>query len=132
MHDMTRTFAVLTPGLALETISLGPEMYAELEARFDQFRGHVLISCHEFDEDWGVWERHPAGDELVMLLAGAARLVLKHRDGEKTFELSQPGSYVVVPRATWHTATVTEPTRMLFITPGEGTQNEPDPHGDGA
>jgi hypothetical protein len=34
---------------------------------------------------------------------------------------------VVVPRNTWHTARVSGTTRMLFITPGEGTEIRADP-----
>jgi hypothetical protein len=30
-----------------------------------------------------------------------------------------------VPRGTWHTTKVHAPSSMLFITPGEGTQNRP-------
>ena len=41
------------------------------------------------------------------------------------FRLRDPGSYVVVPKGTWHTARTSVPTRMLFMTPGEGTENKP-------
>jgi hypothetical protein len=30
---------------------------------------------------------------------------------------------VVVPKATWHTAKISTPTALLFVTPGEATQN---------
>jgi hypothetical protein len=39
--------------------------------------------------------------------------------------LNVPGSYVLIPRATWHTAKVHIPSSVLFITPGEGTQHRP-------
>lgn len=39
--------------------------------------------------------------------------------------LSEPGTYVLIPRGTWHTATTSEPTRMLFLTDGEGTDHRP-------
>jgi len=32
-----------------------------------------------------------------------------------------PGDFVVVPRRVWHAAKVHRPSRLLFITPGEGT-----------
>ena len=44
---------------------------------------------------------------------------------EKTVELREPGAFVVVPRGTWHTATVHAPSAGLFITAGEGTQHRP-------
>ena len=39
-------------------------------------------------------------------------------------ELAVPGSFVIVPRGTWHTARTSVATKMLFITPGEGTKNK--------
>jgi mannose-6-phosphate isomerase-like protein (cupin superfamily) len=65
---------------------------------------------------------HPAGDEIVCLLSGRASFEFEGRG--HVAELSEPGSYVIVPKGTWHTAHTTVPTRMLFITPGEGTQNK--------
>jgi oxalate decarboxylase/phosphoglucose isomerase-like protein (cupin superfamily) len=67
---------------------------------------------------------HPAGDEVVVLLSGAAEMVLDRGDGKETVSLRQPGSFVIVPKGTWHTARIAEPTSMLFVTPGEGTQNK--------
>lgn len=32
----------------------------------------------------------------------------------------------VEPRGAWHIAKITEPARMLFVTPGEGKLNEYD------
>jgi mannose-6-phosphate isomerase-like protein (cupin superfamily) len=117
------TFAVLKPDLSIEPVAVSPTIYQELDARFDHFRGHVLISLHAFDADWPTWEKHPAGDEVVVLLSGSAKFVLKMPSGEERVELAEPGSCVIVPRDTWHTARVSEPTRMLFVTPGEGTEN---------
>lgn len=120
------TFAVLKPDLSVEPVPVSPTIYQELEGRFDRFEGHVLIAVHEFDADWPTWEKHPAGDEVVVLLAGCATMVLKTAAGEKVVELAEPGSCVIVPRDTWHTARVSAPTRMLFVTPGEGTENRAD------
>ena len=33
--------------------------------------------------------------------------------------------HVVVPKGTWHTARTSVPTKMLFVTPGQGTENKP-------
>jgi len=46
---------------------------------------------------------------------------------EQTLRVNQPGSYVVVPKRTWHTARPRAPTKMLFVTPGEGTLNAETP-----
>ena len=66
-------------------------------------------------------------DEFVVLLSGTADLVFATTDGEDVVALSGPGSYVIVPRGVWHTARVHEPTQMLFVTPGEGTENREEP-----
>ncbi len=84
-----------------------------------------LMSAFTFSESWPTWERHPAGEEMVMLLAGAASMVLETADGEQTLVLNRPGAYVLVPKNVWHTARTTVPTTMLFYTPGAGTEYRP-------
>lgn len=116
-------FVVLKPDLGAESVEVSPSIYAELDERFDGFRGASLVAVHSFDSDWPTWEMHPAGDEIVCLLEGQVDLVFGTPDGESSRSLSTAGEFVVVPRATWHTARVHAPTRMLFVTPGEGTEN---------
>jgi uncharacterized cupin superfamily protein len=124
---LDETFAVLKPDLSIDTVAVSPSIYAELDARFDNFKSHVLVSNHAFESDWGVWERHPAGDEIVILLSGAASLRIKMDSGENVVELREPGSFAIVPRNCWHTAEIRQATRMMFVTPGEGTENRADP-----
>lgn len=114
-------FAVLKPDLSVKPVKVSPGIYEELDERFDQFRGHVLISEYPFTGDWPSWERHPAGDEVVVLLSGEVEMVLRTDAGDESVMLGEAGAYVIVPAGTWHTARISEPTRMLFITPGEGT-----------
>jgi mannose-6-phosphate isomerase-like protein (cupin superfamily) len=84
-----------------------------------------LMSAFTFSESWPTWERHPAGEELVMLVSGAVTVVLEESGQERTVQLSQPGSYVLVPRNTWHTARTAAPATLLFLTPGAGTEHRP-------
>jgi quercetin dioxygenase-like cupin family protein len=75
---------------------------------------------------------HPKGDEIVYLLSGAVTFILEREHGHEAIELNEPGSYVIVPRGTWHTARTKDPASMLFITAGEGTQHrEAEQHGSG-
>ncbi len=120
--NLKSTFAVLGPALGVTPVPVTPTVYEELDRRFNDFKGHVLVSIFECDKDWPTWERHPAGDEIVCLLSGRATFVLE--DG-KRIDLSEPGGFVIVPKNTWHTAKTTVPTKMLFVTPGEGTENKP-------
>ena len=123
-RNLQTEFAVLQPDLQMDPVNVTPTLFEELGQRFDGFKGRVLVSAFQFDSDWPQWERHPAGDELVCLLSGEAELLLHLEGGVTTLPLREPCSYVVVPKGTWHTARIrATPTRMLFITPGEGTEN---------
>ena len=82
-----------------------------------------LLSAFTFAEPWTTWERHPAGEELVMLLSGQATLLLEEQGKVRTEELRAAGDYVLVPPNTWHTAHATVPTTLLFLTPGAGTEH---------
>lgn len=104
-----------------------PDFYAQLDADFGDFNGHSLVAEHTFEEAWPTWEMHPAGDEFVYLLEGDVDFVLWIDAAEQTVRVAEPGSYVVVPKGTWHTARPRQRTRMLFVTPGEGTRNAEKP-----
>jgi mannose-6-phosphate isomerase-like protein (cupin superfamily) len=129
-QNLADTFSVLDPDLNVNLAKVTPTLYQELDADFDGFAGHVLISMHDFSADWPTWERHPAGDEIVLLLSGSVTLVVQMGAAKQSIKLTEPGAYIVIPRNTWHTARVATPTRMLFITPGEGTENQEQPAGD--
>jgi len=64
---------------------------------------------------------------FVVLLSGDVSMVLAGKEGDETQRLSQPGEFVIVPRGVWHTAKVREPTTMLFVTPGQDTENKVEP-----
>ena len=54
-------------------------------------------------------------DEYAFFFEGAAAPI----------ELHDAGAFTIVPKGTWHTAKTTVPTKMLFITPGAGTEHKP-------
>ncbi len=80
-----------------------------------------LVCITPQTETWTSWERHPAGDEVVVLLSGKVDVVQDLPDGRRVVELL-PGRAVINPRDVWHTSDVHEPGDALFITPGAGTQ----------
>ena len=124
-RNLLDTFVVVNPDRSAACVEVTPDVYAKLARDFDGFKGRVLVSRHDFESDWGTWEMHPGGDELVVLLSGAVEMVLDEGGTHRRVTLSTAGEFVVVPRGTWHTARTSVPASMLFVTPGEGTQNRP-------
>ncbi|KAG1707793.1 hypothetical protein GQR58_003439 [Nymphon striatum] len=122
--NITKDFVVISPDKKATPEHFGPAFYEDLAKSYDGFKGHELISVHEFNEDWSTWEIHPKGDEVVILLSGEVTFVLQHEDGESLVTLTEEDSYVIVPKGVWHTVRTNTKSKMLFITPGEGTLNK--------
>ena len=121
--NLASDFVVVSPDHTATSVAVTPTLFEDLDRTFGGFKDHLLVSAFAFDTDWPTWEIHPAGDELVLLLVGEATLVLETEHGEEAVTLREPGTYVIVRKGTWHTARTATPTRMVFITPGEGTEN---------
>jgi quercetin dioxygenase-like cupin family protein len=83
-----------------------------------------LVVISPASTTWTSWERHPAGDELVVQLSGAVTLFQEIDGSLRTVEL-RGGLAVINPRGVWHTIDVHEPGEALFITPGRGTEHRP-------
>jgi hypothetical protein len=84
-----------------------------------------LVSLFRFSEDWGGWEMHPAGAEVVVCLEGSMTLIQQQPDGEELRTTLSPGEYAINGPGVWHTADVHGEASGLFITTGAGTQNRP-------
>lgn len=123
--NITSTYVVLENNGDATPIAVSDRFFEDLESKFGDFKEKKLISHFTFDQDWKTWEMHPAGEEFVCLLSGQVDLILEQGGIENKVQLSTSGSYVLVPRGVWHTAKVHTPSSMLFITPGEATQNRP-------
>ena len=122
-HDGGATATIFAPSGTATVRPMTPGFYEELDREFPDFSSHLLISRYGFEANWPTWERHPNGDEYVYLLSGDTDFVLWVDGREETVRVSEPGSYVIVPQGVWHTARPHAPTLMLFVTPGEGTEN---------
>lgn len=126
-QTLSSTFVVTDRDLRAETVAVTDTLWSDIDARYGDFRGRTLISSFAFSEPWPTWEMHPAGDEFVCLLDGDVDVTLALPEGDRTTRLSQPGQFVIVPKGVWHFASPHRPTTMLFVTPGEGTENREQP-----
>ncbi len=104
----------------------GMDWYADYGARHgaDGAEGR-LVSMHSFSESWASWEMHPAGEEVVVCTAGSITLVQQLEKGREQRLVLGPGDCAINPRGVWHTADISEPATVLFITAGMGTQAKP-------
>lgn len=105
---------VVTPG--------GAAFWQLPPAEMARFEHGWLVSEFVCSEDWGTWEMHPCGDEFVYLLSGDVELRWETAEGLHCERLTGRGA-TLIPRGLWHTARVYVPSRLLFITRGEGTRH---------
>jgi mannose-6-phosphate isomerase-like protein (cupin superfamily) len=126
--DLTETYVHLGRGSTVTQLpgfTFSPECLREYKTRFasDGDEGRLVCIVAQ-DRTWDTWERHPAGEELVVVLTGCIELV-QEVDGEERAVVLGPGEAVVNPAGVWHTARVREPGQALFVTPGQGTEGRP-------
>src|SRR5271169_6698629 len=126
--DLSRTFvhlgldATATPLPDFTWSADSLERYAE---RFvaDGGKGRLVCITPQV-ATWDTWERHPAGEEVVVLISGRIDVMQEVDGAEHVVEL-RPGEAMVNPVGVWHTTRVHEPGLALFITPGAGTEHRP-------
>ena len=104
----------------------GMEWYADyaLRTASDGEEGR-LVSLYSFTQDWDSWEMHPAGDEVVVCVAGAMVVWQELADGTARQVTLNAGDYAINPPGAWHTADIASHATALFITAGIGTQHRP-------
>jgi mannose-6-phosphate isomerase-like protein (cupin superfamily) len=126
--DLSSTFVHLGLGSRahlLADFEWSDEYLAGYEAEHggDAGEGRLVMIGHE-DATWTSWERHPLGDELVVLLSGRVDVVQEVDGAERVVPLTA-GMALVNPAGTWHRAVVHEAGEALFVTPGFGTEHRP-------
>jgi len=118
---------VLDARQQIHALSAGPDLYPQLGAQFGTFEGAVLLSEYTFSENWVCFEVHPAGDEVLYLLAGRCELLLEQQGQLQRIPFDAPGQVQVIPKGCWHSADIIpgESCRILFFTPGAGSGRRP-------
>jgi mannose-6-phosphate isomerase-like protein (cupin superfamily) len=68
------------------------------------------------------WERHPDGDELMVVLEGGGEITVLAESGPVHAEL-RPGTLFVCPRGLWHRPVATPSMTALYLTPLAGSES---------
>jgi mannose-6-phosphate isomerase-like protein (cupin superfamily) len=68
------------------------------------------------------WERHPDGDELIVVLEGGGEITVLG-EGEPTRAELRPGRLFVCPRGLWHRPVATPSMTALYVTPLTGSEH---------
>jgi mannose-6-phosphate isomerase-like protein (cupin superfamily) len=113
----------LRPDDSTTVLKAGPRFWSAIDKRTDLDDGRLMGKTRQ-RKDWDHWERHPAGDEILVLLSGELELVLLTARGERHTRL-KAGQAFVVPKGSWHRGIVHKPGELMFITPGAGTEHRP-------
>jgi mannose-6-phosphate isomerase-like protein (cupin superfamily) len=121
-----RTYLHVQDGSGISSIDAPDSFWPDVAAgAYPELEHGRLMSAFTFTGGWETWERHPSGEEVVMLLSGQVTLTLEEPDGVRSVPLASPGAYVLIPRNIWHTATSAVESTLLFLTPGAGTEHKP-------
>ena len=62
------------------------------------------------------WERHPNGDEIVMVVEGETNLILL-KDGIEAENTLAKGELLIVPKNIWHRFVTDDGVQVMTVTP---------------
>lgn len=91
-----------------------------------RIEGYSIGAPFLTDEPPHSGEMHPDGDEVLYLVSGEIVVVIEDQDPPREVTL-HPGEAIVVPRGVWHRVILSEPSRLVHVTPGPGGEHRPLP-----
>ena len=112
--------AIPLPGFGFD----GPAFGAYMEQHCSPGAPGRLVMIEASPVNWGAWECHTEGDEIVIVLEGKG-IFIQEIDGEERRTPFGPGSAIINPTGVWHTADVEEPMKAIYLTPCPGTEHRP-------
>lgn len=121
--DLTTTYLLIRDDHKVDRVPVTDDFWQTIGDK-PELRAGRMVSRFIFDADWGHWEMHPHGDELIVVTEGAMTMVIEHPDREERIETAS-GDAIVVPKGLWHRAEVPERCVAIFATYGRDTQGRP-------
>ena len=94
----------------------------EMSMRFLASLNQCTIGVSRGSTQTPLWERHPAGDELIHVLEGELEVTTLTPGGPVHTTVSA-GSLFICRQGLWHWPRPLSPVSIFFATPGEGTEN---------
>ena len=119
--SLSSTFVHLAISGKASKLEVGNDFFQSFRSREDLQNGR-LMGALDISEGSSHWEMHPDGDEILYLLSGSIDVELEDRSEMRCVKLSGMTG-CVVPCGLWHRTVVHQPGKMIFITPGKGTQH---------
>ncbi len=93
--------------------STDEEMRNSVSKLSDYRDGAIFITYYDGDTEW---ERHPVGDEIVLVIEGQTTLILLE-DGCETANELHEGEFFVVPQNIWHRFETPSKMKVWSVTP---------------
>jgi mannose-6-phosphate isomerase-like protein (cupin superfamily) len=83
-------------------------------AKLSEYRdGAVYVGFYSGDSEW---ERHPIGDEIVLVLDGSTTVIVRSNGEDRPTSLMRDDLFVV-PANTWHRFSGSSKLKVMTITP---------------
>jgi len=120
---VARLADLATPRLVAHDVRAGLADLPELTMRFLAQCGKATVVLSRYSTDTPIWERHPAGDELLWVVDGALDVTTFGAEGTLEHAIVEAGSLFVCRRGLWHWPRPRGAVSLLSLTPGEGTIN---------